>query len=179
MRQFRQRNFSNAGLCHILRALVFEAHLKLPGYRGFAALDRAYAHTLTARCNGYALNTLRSALDYIAWTPVERIEIDRGYFADLTAHELAGERKLTAQVLSFSFPCANAAGFLRNSPGASKTHGQSPPAKWKRRYRSTEPRKLRPQLAKSPTASDGIPPGNQVCTGLPAGAIGIRTAGPP
>jgi hypothetical protein len=98
---FRQRNFSNAGLCHILRALVFEAHLKLQGYRGFAALDRAYAHTLTARCNGYALNTLRSALDYIARTPVERIEIDRGYLADLTAHELAGERKLTAQVLSF------------------------------------------------------------------------------
>jgi radical SAM superfamily enzyme YgiQ (UPF0313 family) len=98
---FRQRNFSNAGLCHILRALVFEAHLKLPGYRSFAALDRAYAHTLTARCNGHALNTLRSALDYIARTPVERIEIDRGYLADLTAHELAMERELTAQVLSF------------------------------------------------------------------------------
>lgn len=98
---FRQRNFSNAGLCHILRALVFEAHLRLPGYRSFSALDRAYAHTLTARCNGYALNTLRSALDYIAKTPAERIEIDRGYLADLTAHEVAAERKLTAQVLSF------------------------------------------------------------------------------
>jgi len=98
---FRQRNFSNAGLCHILRALVFEAHLKLPGYRSFAALDRAYTHSLTARCNGYALNTLRSALDYCARTPAERIEIDRGYLADLTAHELAEERKLTAQVLAF------------------------------------------------------------------------------
>ena len=30
----------------------------------------------------------------------------------------------------------------------------------------------------SPTASDGIPPGNQVCTGLAAGGSGIRTAGP-
>jgi anaerobic magnesium-protoporphyrin IX monomethyl ester cyclase len=98
---FRQRNFSNAGLCHILRALVFEAHLKLPGYRSFVALDCAYAHTLAARCNGYALNTLRSALEYIAKTAAERIEIDRGYLADLTAHELAVERKLTAQVLSF------------------------------------------------------------------------------
>jgi len=75
--------------------------LKLPGYRRFAALDRAYTHTLTARCNGYALNTLRSALDYIAKTPAERIEIDRGYLADLTAHEVAAERKLTAHVLSF------------------------------------------------------------------------------
>jgi hypothetical protein len=47
------------------------------------------------------LNTLRSALDYCARTPAERIEIDRGYLADLTAHELAEERKLTAQVLAF------------------------------------------------------------------------------
>ncbi len=98
---FRQRNFSNGGLCHILRALVFEAHLKLPGYRSFAALDRAYVHSLTARCNGYALNTLRAALDHVARTPAEHIEIDRGYLADLTAHELAQQRKLTEQVLAF------------------------------------------------------------------------------
>ena len=59
-------NFTNQGLCHILRALVFEAHLRLPGYRSFTPLDRAYVHSLTARCNGYALNTLRAALDYVA-----------------------------------------------------------------------------------------------------------------
>ncbi len=98
---FRQRNFSNGGLCHILRALIFEAHLKLPGYRSFAALDRAYAHSLSARCNGYALNTLRCALDYVERTPAERIDINRGYLANLTARELAEERKLTAQVLAF------------------------------------------------------------------------------
>jgi anaerobic magnesium-protoporphyrin IX monomethyl ester cyclase len=98
---FRQRNFSNGGLCHILHALTFEAHLKLPGYRSFAALDRAYVHSLAARCNGYALNTLRSALDFVARTPVARIDVNRGYLAELTAHELAEERKLTAQVLAF------------------------------------------------------------------------------
>jgi hypothetical protein len=81
--------------------LVFEAHLKLPGYRSFAPLDRAYVHSLTARCNGYALNTLRLALDYVARTPVDRIEINRGYLADLTTSELARERKLTEQVLAF------------------------------------------------------------------------------
>ena len=98
---FRHRNFSNGGLCHILRALVFEAHLRLPGYRSFAPLDRAYVRSLTARCNGYALNTLRAALEYVARTPVERIDISRGFLADLTAHELAQERRLTAQVLAF------------------------------------------------------------------------------
>jgi radical SAM superfamily enzyme YgiQ (UPF0313 family) len=98
---FRKRNFSNSGLCHILRALVFEAHLRLPGYRSFAALDRAYVHSLTARCNGYAMNTLRLALDYIAGSPADRLEINRGYLAHLTAQELARQQKLTEQVLAF------------------------------------------------------------------------------
>lgn len=98
---FRQRNFSNGGLCHILRALIFEAHLKLPGYRSFAALDRAYAHSLASRCNGYALNTLRAALDYFERTPLDRVDINRGFLRELTAHELAEEQKLTPQVLAF------------------------------------------------------------------------------
>jgi radical SAM superfamily enzyme YgiQ (UPF0313 family) len=98
---FRHRNFSNSGLCHILRALVFEAHLNLQGYRSFTPLDRAYVHSLTARCNGFALNTLRAALDHIARTPVDRLQIDRGFLADLTGRELAQERKLTDQVVNF------------------------------------------------------------------------------
>jgi radical SAM superfamily enzyme YgiQ (UPF0313 family) len=98
---FRTRNFSNAGLCHILRALIFEAHLRLPGFSSFAPIDRAYVHSLTARCNGYALNTLRAALDHISRLSCERIDIHGGYLAELTAHELAQQRKLTAQVLAF------------------------------------------------------------------------------
>ena len=115
---FRQRNFSNGGLCHILRALIFEAHLRLPGYRGFAALDRAYAHSLAARCNGYALNTLRAAVDYFARTPVERIDINRGYLAELTAHELAEERKLTAQVLAFFVSVRERSGLTQEFAGS-------------------------------------------------------------
>ena len=115
---FRQRNFSNGGLCHILRALIFEAHLRLPGYRGFAALDRAYAHSLAARCNGYALNTLRAAVDYFARTPLERIDINRGYLAELTAHELAEERKLTAQVLAFFVSVRERSGLTQEFAGS-------------------------------------------------------------
>jgi radical SAM superfamily enzyme YgiQ (UPF0313 family) len=107
---FRQRNFSNSGLCHIMRALVFEAHLRLPGYRSFAPLDRAYVHSLTAQCNGYALNTLRLALDYIAQTPFDRLEINRGYLADLTAQELARQRRLTESVLAFFVSLRNRSG---------------------------------------------------------------------
>jgi hypothetical protein len=98
---FRVRNFSNTGLCHILRALTFEAHLRLPGQRHFAPIDRAYVHSLAARCNGYTLNTLRAALDHIDRIPSDKIDIHSGYLADLTSHELAQQRKLTAQVLAF------------------------------------------------------------------------------
>jgi radical SAM superfamily enzyme YgiQ (UPF0313 family) len=98
---FRTRNFTNAGLCHILRALIFEAHLKLPGHQGFAPIERAYLHSLAARCNGYALNTLRSVLDHIEARSGDEIDIQNGYLADLTAYELAQQEKLTAQVLAF------------------------------------------------------------------------------
>jgi hypothetical protein len=86
--------------------------LKIAGVPSFAALDRAYAHTLTAPSPGS--DTTSSVRDATATRSTRcvppstisprhppRIEIDRGYIADLTAHELAAERKLTAQVLSF------------------------------------------------------------------------------
>ena len=44
---------------------------------------------------------MRLGLDYVARTPADRIEISRGYLADLTAVELARERKLTENVLAF------------------------------------------------------------------------------
>lgn len=98
---FRQRNFDNSGLCEVLRALVFEAHLNLPNYRNFQSSDRAHLHSLTAQCNGHALYCLSAALDYIEATPLGKIDIRRGYLAKLTAHELAQERQLLAEVSAF------------------------------------------------------------------------------
>jgi hypothetical protein len=120
---FQQRNFSNTGLCHILRALIFEAHLRLPGYRSFAPIERAYLHSLTARCNGYALNTLRAALDHVSGLPCERIDIHSGQLAELTAHELAQQRKLVAKVLAFFVS-------LRERHGHSSELAQSFESSW-------------------------------------------------
>jgi 4-alpha-glucanotransferase len=116
-----------------LRALLtYVDAVRLDHFRGFAAAWHVPAGAATAQSgqwvpgpgaeffkvvNGYALNTLRSALDYIARTPVERIEIDRGYLADLTAHELAAERKLTAQVLSFFVSVRERSGLARSRAG--------------------------------------------------------------
>ena len=98
---FRERNFDNAGLVEVLRALMFEAQLNLPGFRDFLPRDRARLQSITARCNGHALYCLSSALDYIEATPVDRIEIGTGYLARLTAHELEQERQLLAEAKHF------------------------------------------------------------------------------
>jgi len=98
---FRGRNFDNEGLVEILRALMFEAQLNLPGFRNFRASDRARLQSITARCNGHALYCLSAALDYIEATPLDRIEIGSGYLARLTAHELEQERRLKVEVNQF------------------------------------------------------------------------------
>jgi hypothetical protein len=95
---FNERNFTNRGLVEMLRSLVFQAHLKLPGRRKFPPSERARLHRITAECNGHALYCLSSALDYIEATPVDDIDIRSGYLAKLTAHEKAQERQLMAQL---------------------------------------------------------------------------------
>ena len=98
---FRHRNFDNSGLCEVLRSLVFEAHLNLPDFRNFQSSDRAHLHSITAQCNGHAFYCLGAALEYIEATPLEKINIRQGYLARLTAHELAQERQLLAEVSAF------------------------------------------------------------------------------
>jgi hypothetical protein len=109
---FRVRNFDNSGLCEILRALVFEAHLNLPGYRNFQSSDRAHLHSITAQCNGHALYCLGAALDYIEATPIEKIDIKHGYLGKLTAHELSQERQLIAELSAFYWSARARQGLL-------------------------------------------------------------------
>ena len=94
---FRERNFTNDGLCELLRSFLFEARLNLPNYREFTPSERAKLNSLTAQANGHALYCLKAALDYVEATPLEKIEINRGFLATLTAHELAQERRLLNQ----------------------------------------------------------------------------------
>ncbi len=56
---------------------------------------------MTAQANGHALYCLGAALDHIEATPIEEIDIRHGYLGRLTAHELAQERQLTAEVSAF------------------------------------------------------------------------------
>src|SRR5262245_17427855 len=87
VKTFYERNFTNQGLCHILRGLLFEAHLRLPARNRVSDAQRAYLHHLTAICNRLACYTLRCAADHCEATPLATLEENTGYLDRLTAHE--------------------------------------------------------------------------------------------
>lgn len=98
VKTFYERNFTNQGLCHILRGLLFEARLRLPGRNRVSDAQRAYLHHLTAVCNRVACYTLRCAVDRIEATPMSELEQDSGYLDRLTTHEQREEARLLAEV---------------------------------------------------------------------------------
>jgi radical SAM superfamily enzyme YgiQ (UPF0313 family) len=101
LQTFHERNFTSHGLCHLLKSLLFEARLRMPAYNLCTDADRAYVQHLTAVCNGVALYTLRTALQYIEATPLAALERDRLFLDTLTRHEHEEERRLLQQVVEY------------------------------------------------------------------------------
>ena len=98
---FHERNFTNRGLCHILKSMLFEARLRLTERQRFTDFDRAYVQHLTAICNGLAIYTLRTAIDYIEATPLSELESDQTFLKQLTLNELEEEQRLMENVVDF------------------------------------------------------------------------------
>ena len=98
---FYERNFTNQGLCHILRGLLFEAHLRLHAPNPVSDAQKNYLQYLTAVCNRLACYTLRCALDHIEETPLSTLEKDLGYLNRLTDHEKREEAKLVTEVSNY------------------------------------------------------------------------------
>lgn len=98
---FYERNFTNQGLCHILRGLLFEAGLRLKGYNQVTDAQRMYLNYLTAICNRVACYTLRCAIDHIEATPLNELEANPAYLQGLTAHERAEEARVLRQVAHY------------------------------------------------------------------------------
>jgi len=101
IRTFHERNFTNQGLCHILRGLLFEAHLRLPKRNAVTPSQRAHIHYLTAVCNRIACYTLRAAVDHIEATPMSELERNSDYLDGLTAHEKQQEARLVGEVFQY------------------------------------------------------------------------------
>jgi radical SAM superfamily enzyme YgiQ (UPF0313 family) len=101
---FHERNFTNRGLVHILRSLLFEAHLRMPGYGEYDDASRAYLHHLTAISNGVACYSLRNALDYIENKSLVSLQSERSFLQRLTEFERVEEQKLLRQVIQLYWP---------------------------------------------------------------------------
>ena len=98
---FHERNFTNRGLCHILKSMLFEARLRLPDHNCFSDFDRAYVQHLTAVCNGLAFYTLRTAVGHLVATPLKTLQHDQSFLQQLTRHERAEEERLLREVVDF------------------------------------------------------------------------------
>lgn len=94
---FHDRNFTSGGLCHILRAMVFEAWANLEE-KTVTAEQRHEVQYLTSVCNRVALYTLRSAVDHVEATPLAELEAGSAFLEDLTAYERQEEERLMAEV---------------------------------------------------------------------------------
>lgn len=98
---FHERNFTNRGLCHILKSLLFESRLRLANRNCFTEFERSYAHHLTAVANGLAFYTLRAAIDHLEAASLSTLERDRSYLRELTRHEHSEEQRLLGEVVEF------------------------------------------------------------------------------
>ena len=101
IRTFYERNFTNQGLCHILRGLLFESRLRLTARNRVSEAQRAYLHHLTAVCNRVACYTLRCAVNHIEQTPLATLQADTGYLDRLTEHEKGEESRLINEVAQY------------------------------------------------------------------------------
>lgn len=101
LQTFYRRNFTTEGLCHILRALNFEARLRLGDRNKVRPEHRTYLAHVTALCNRLACYTLSQALDHIEETPLGELERDDGYLRRLTDHELAEEARLSSELTAY------------------------------------------------------------------------------
>jgi hypothetical protein len=101
LRTFYERNFTNSGLCNVLRSLLFEAHLRLDGRPPMSSAHKAYLHHVTAVANGIAFYTLRMAIDHIATTGLGTLEGDASFLDELTRYEREEEKALLNNIADF------------------------------------------------------------------------------
>ncbi len=98
---FYERNFTNQGLCHILRALLFESRLRLPEQNRVSDGQRIYLQHLTSVCNRVACYTLRCAVNHIEVSSLANLKNNPGYLEGLTAHEKREEARLINEIAQY------------------------------------------------------------------------------
>jgi anaerobic magnesium-protoporphyrin IX monomethyl ester cyclase len=91
LRTFGERNSSGSGTLNLLRLLLFESHLRLPGRPDDTAL-RTRARHLTALANRIVLDTIDAAVDHL--DSDQEVSSDSVFLATLTAFYLSEDERL-------------------------------------------------------------------------------------
>jgi anaerobic magnesium-protoporphyrin IX monomethyl ester cyclase len=94
---FHQRNFTNDGLGHALRALCFESRLRLTE-NGFTRVERRFLQHLCAVSNRVATDTLRAALDIVESTPLPKLSRDGRSLSRLAEHQRRQDERLQSEL---------------------------------------------------------------------------------
>ncbi|HZB43300.1 MAG TPA: radical SAM protein [Ilumatobacter sp.] len=98
---FHRRNFTDVGLCHILRGLQFELHLDVAGRRPATATQQAMGRYLASVANRTATHTLRTALEHCEATTIEALQADPSLLLGLTEMERQAEERLERETYAF------------------------------------------------------------------------------
>ncbi len=98
---FHTRNFTNEGLSHLLRAMLFESRLQSAQTRWMSEEETRWLQYITARTNRSAVTTVLQAVDYFERTALDEIVVYDGFLAALTARELHEQATLTSQLHAF------------------------------------------------------------------------------
>ena len=98
---FHRRNFTDAGLCHILRGLQFELHLDVAGRRPATEGEQAMGRYLASVANRTATHTLRTALEYCEANTIEALQDDPSFMLGLTEMEREAEERLEREAYAF------------------------------------------------------------------------------
>jgi hypothetical protein len=98
---FHTRNFTNEGLSHILRGLIFESRLQAPHTCWMNAEERRWLQFMSARANRAATTALRAAIDYFEATDLNQISTMTGTLGALTEAEKREEAAITQALNRF------------------------------------------------------------------------------
>lgn len=101
LRTFHTRNFTDNGLCHILRSLIFESRLQRSDSVWILPSETRWLQYMAASANMCAITVLRGAVEHFERTPLSDLHPEKGYLSMLTDLEARQEEALTQQIMSF------------------------------------------------------------------------------
>lgn len=96
---FHRRNFTANGLSHAFRAIQFEARLRLPS-NSFTETEQRFVQHLCAVSNRVAIDTLRTAVDFLENSLPEALHAENPMLTMLSRHQYRQDERIERELVS-------------------------------------------------------------------------------